>query len=79
MKKNMTFEESISKLEGIVKMLEDGNLSLDESLSSFEEAIGLVKVCNEKLESAQRRVKVVVESADGIVNEKPFDLESDEA
>lgn len=79
MNKNLTFEESVSRLEDIVKMLESGNMSLDELLASFEEAIGLVKSCNEKLEGAERRVKVLVESADGVFSEKPFDEVNDEA
>ena len=77
--KKMSFEESIVRLEDIVRSLEDGNLSLDESLSAFEEAIGLVKVCNEALENAERRVKLLVESVEGNMTEKPFDVNTDEA
>ena len=77
--KKMSFEESILRLEDIVRALEEGKLSLDDSLSAFEEAIGLVKVCNEKLESAERKVKLLVESTDGTITEKPFDMISDEA
>lgn len=76
--KKMSFEESVTRLEDIVKALEEGKLSLDDSLSAFEEAIGLVKVCNEKLENAERKVKLLVESADGAVTDKPFDMIGDE-
>lgn len=79
MNKKMSFEESVARLEDIVKRLEGGNMSLDESLSAFEEAIGLVKTCNEKLENAERKVRLLVESADGTVTDAPFDLKDDEA
>ena len=79
MMKKMSFEESVLRLENIVKSLEEGNLSLDDSLSAFEEAIGLVKICNEALENAERKVKLLIESADGTVTEKPFDVDTDEA
>lgn len=78
MNKKTTFEDSIARLEDIVKKLEDGNMSLDESLSSFEEAVGLVKICNEKLECAERKVKMLVEATDGSITDVPFDMENDE-
>ncbi len=73
MKKTMTFEEAMLSLEDIVKKLESGGLSLDESLSSFEEAVKLVRFCNEKLESAEQRVRILVEGEDGSVTDAPFD------
>lgn len=73
MKKTMTFEEAMLSLEDIVKKLESGGLSLDESLSSFEEAVKLVRFCNEKLESAEQRVRILVEGEDGSATDAPFD------
>ena len=78
MKKEINFEEAISALEDKVKLLEGGNMSLDDSLSAFEEAIGLVKLCNEKLEKAEKRVRILVEDADGSVTDRPF-INEDEA
>ncbi len=78
MKNNMTFENAMTELEGIVKKLELGSLTLDESLSAFEEAVGLIKLCNEKLEGAKRQVKVLTEGEDGIITDKPFDTSEDE-
>lgn len=77
MKKTMTFEEAMLSLEDIVKKLEGGGLSLEESLVSFEEAVKLVRFCNEKLESAEQKVKLLVEGQDGSVSDCPFDI-SDE-
>ena len=65
--KEISFEEALIKLEEEVRRLESGNMSLDESISSFEKAVKLVKICNEKLETAERRVRILTEKADGTV------------
>ena len=74
MKKTATFEEAMLSLEDIVKKLEGGGLSLEESLVSFEEAVKLVRFCNEKLESAEQKVKLLLEGQDGSVSDRPFDI-----
>ena len=79
MKKNITFEEAMTKLETAVARLEGGSLSLEDSLSSFEEAVELIKLCNSKLESAEQRVKMLIEGADGSVTDVPFDVNNNEA
>lgn len=71
------FEEAMAGLEAQVKKLEGGNMTLDESISAFEEAVKLVKVCNERLETAERRVRILVEGADGLVSDMPFDSEDE--
>lgn len=71
------FEEAMAGLEAQVKKLEGGNMTLDESISAFEEAVKLVKVCNERLETAERRVRILVEGADGVVSDMPFDNEDE--
>ena len=68
-----TFESAMAKLEEAVSSLEGGNMSLDESLATFEKAVGLVKICNEKLECAERRVRILTEGKDGTVTDEPFD------
>ena len=72
--KNDSFEGSITELEDIVKKLESGALTLDESIAAFEKAMRLVKLCNEKLESAEQRIRLLTESADGAVSDVPFDI-----
>ena len=72
MNKNIKFEEAIEKLETIVSKLETGSASLDESLSLFEEGVALIKLCNEKLENAEQKVRILTESADGSVSDAPF-------
>ena len=73
--KNDNFEASLAELEDIVRSLEGGALSLDESISAFEKAMGLVKLCNEKLESAEQRVRILTEAKDGTVSDAPFDID----
>lgn len=68
-----SFEEALSRLETLVRSLEAGNLGLDESLTLFEEGIGLVKYCTEKLDHAEQRVKILVSDANGIREEDADD------
>ena len=75
--KDMKFEEAMTKLEGEVKKLESGNMSLDESIAAFEEAVKLIGVCNKQLDNAERRVRLLTEAVDGSITDVPFDL-SDE-
>ena len=65
-------------LEDIVKKLEGGELALDDSLKAFEEAVGYVKICNEKLEAAEQKVKILLKGNEGTITDAPFDLEIDE-
>ena len=78
MKKNITFEEAMLSLEDIVKKLEVGSMSLDESLVAFEEAIKLVNVCNQKLENAEQKVRILTENTDGTITDLPFEDIKDE-
>ena len=72
--KDMKFEEAMTKLEGEVKKLESGNMSLDESINAFEEAVKLIGVCNKHLENAERRVRLLTAGADGSITDVPFDI-----
>lgn len=76
-KNKITFEEALASLEKIVEKMDGGELSLDESLTSFEEAIKLVKYCNAELEKAEQRVRILTEGSDGVVSDAPF-INSDE-
>lgn len=73
-KKELTFEKALERLEEIVDLLEKGDAPLDKSLELFEEGVKLVKICNEKLESAETAVNQLVNS-DGELVEKLFSSE----
>lgn len=63
--KNIEFEAALARLEELVRKLEEGGATLDESLAAFEEGIGLVRLCTEKLNAAEQKVKVLIETESG--------------
>lgn len=71
------FEDSIAVLENIVTKLENGNLTLDQSLEEFQKGIEAYKYCNKALNQAEGKVKLIVEENEGveITDFKDQDLE----
>ncbi len=65
------FEEALDKLEEIVKRMEAGEMTLEESLKAFEEGIRLSRLCAKKLDEADRRVEILLRQ-DGEIVSKPF-------
>ena len=55
------FEGAIAELEGIVKKLEEGDLSLEASLSLYERGVALSRFCHGKLEEVERRIEILSE------------------
>ena len=72
MEQKQTFEQSLARLEAIVKALETGTAPLDESLSLFEEGVSLVRVCTGMLENAEQKVKLLTVDGNGEVHEQDF-------
>ena len=58
-KPKVPFEEAIGRLEQIVADLEEGDLSLENSLDRYEEGVGLLRSCSAQLEDAQRRIEIL--------------------
>jgi exodeoxyribonuclease VII small subunit len=76
-----TFEASLNELEKIVKQLEDGDLSLEESLRIFEQGVKLSRECQQRLAQAERRIEVLLKDADGnavVENLEPDSLRDDD-
>ena len=69
----MSFELAMSRLEEIVGKLDSGKATLDESLKLYEEGIALVRLCSERLDSAEQKIKLVKASADGNFFEEDFE------
>ena len=65
-KETVNFEVSLQKLEKIIEKLEDGDISLEESVKSFEEGIGLVKECQKQLSQAELKVKKLLNNGDTV-------------
>jgi len=63
--KQMHFEEAFKRLEVIVRNLESGDLSLEESMKLFEEGIGLTEACKSRLEDAEQKIQLLLKSSDG--------------
>lgn len=77
-KKKLSFEDAALRLEEIVKLLEKGNASLDESLKLYEEGVALVRTCNLALDNAEKKIKILASDADGNKVEREFLEENDE-
>lgn len=65
-KKAITFEAAMERLEEITRLLESGAEGLDESLKLYEEGVSLIRLCTQKLESAEQSVKVLQMGEEGI-------------
>lgn len=66
------FEQSIQKLEALVKSLESGSLQLDAALGAFQEGVGLVKQCQTLLSQAEQKVDVLIKASGDSTETKPF-------
>lgn len=69
---NKTFEESMARLEQIVRTMERGDAALEESLKLFQEGTELVRNCQKLLEDAQLKVKMIMTAPDGSPVEEDF-------
>jgi exodeoxyribonuclease VII small subunit len=71
-KKAVDFEQQLASLEGLVNSLESGELSLEESLKSFEQGIKVARDCQAALKSAEQKVEVLMRQGDELVSQ-PFE------
>lgn len=79
MAEEMSFEETLAKLEEVVNHLERGDsLTLDESLQAFEEGIRLTRICCQKLDNAELRVEQLVELDEDNLSTAPFETEGND-
>ena len=64
----LSFEESLEKLEDIVNKLEAGDVPLDDAIDEFTKAMDLVKVCNTKLNNAEEAIAKIVQNNGELVD-----------
>lgn len=73
MENEPTFKEAIMELEKITDSLESGELELEQSLALFERGVGLIKFCQDKLDRAQSKVELLVDSLEGEIEAVPLE------
>ncbi len=76
MEEKMNFEQSLARLDEIVRRMERGDVALDEALSLFEEGTALAKSCNKLLDEAELKVVRLTKGADGTPVETELDNET---
>jgi exodeoxyribonuclease VII small subunit len=72
-KKETSFEQALESLEQIVKRLESGDLSLEDSLALFEEGVLLTRVCSQRLEAAEKKIEILMRDEAGGVKARAVD------
>ncbi|MBQ3435851.1 MAG: exodeoxyribonuclease VII small subunit [Bacilli bacterium] len=73
-KKVKTFEQNLEELESIVSKLENGEISLDDSIAEFNKAMELAKECDKKLKEAEKSLNKIVKEDNTL---EDFELEKD--
>jgi len=73
--KNMSFEDALRELEGIVEKLERGDAPLEASIEMYQRGAKLKAHCEGKLKDAQLKVEKIVLDASGTAKTEPFDAE----
>ncbi len=71
----LSFEQSVARIEEIVRALEKGDVPLEQSLTLFEEGTGLIKSCSKMLDEAEQKVVKLRKDETGEPEELPFDGE----
>ena len=77
MKKDMTFEEKLTKLEEIVSELEQGNIDLDDAINKYTEAMKIAKECSKKLDDATKAVNKILNSEGNLEDFKELEKEEE--
>lgn len=72
---NMKFEDAMQRLDEIVRLLEQGDASLDQSLALFEEGSGLLRRCSSLLDAAEQKVTELQKGLNDAPSEIPFDTD----
>ena len=75
---NISFEEALSRLEEIVRQLEKGELSLEESLEQYANGVKLSQICLTKLDAAEKKLTKVLSEENGKLVELPLAFQEDE-
>lgn len=69
----ITYEKAFARLEQILEKLSSSNAALDESLTLYEEADHLLRFCNKRLDSAEKKIEVLLKNREGAPEKAPFE------
>jgi len=72
----LSFENALVELEGIVRSLETGEATLENSIDAYERGIKLKNHCESKLREAQAKIEKISISQDGTISTQPLDSEN---
>jgi len=72
-----TFEQMLERAEAIARELEEGSLSLDESLKRYEEGVKALKGCYTLLREAEKRIEVLIKDSEGNLRTAPFESQAE--
>ena len=75
-KQSVDFEAALEELEGLVERMEEGDLSLEESLKTYERGIELSRACQKSLDAAEQRIRILSEK-DGDAEIRDFEPDDD--
>ena len=75
-KQGVDFEGALEELEGLVERMEEGKLSLEESLETYERGIALSRACQKSLDAAEQRIQILTEK-DGVAEARSFQPDDD--
>ena len=75
---DITFEGAAEKLESIVEAMESEELPLEKLLAQYEEGTKLVKICESKLQAAEKRITQLEENLEGELATRPVTLEGED-
>lgn len=73
--KEEKFEHSLEKLQALVRDLESGDCTLEESIKKFEEGMALAKSCQERLNKAEQKIEMLLKADKDGIQTAPFDEE----
>ena len=68
----MTYEQQLQQLETLIKQLENGDLSLDQTLAAYEQGVALIRACQQQVEQAEQRIQLLAHDANGEETLVPF-------
>ncbi len=74
--KSPSFESSLAELESLVEAMEEGDMSLEDSLAAFEKGVKLTRQCQQQLSAAEQKVELLMEQQDELISQ-PFDDQDD--